>query len=168
MGLFLSVDSVVWVWYNKENAEDEEYFGKEDTMNKIFNSTTVLILGILIFLFGCIQPARYEKAKENGSEVEATVVEVKVREENDSEGYSSTSYTVYADYEVNGKEYKHKKIGKYYDTDEYYVGKTVKVVVNPDTGKPMAEGGVLCVVGFLIAIGAVVSKIKKRKEASLG
>lgn len=121
-----------------------------------------------MFLIGCIGPANYEKAKENGYEVDAKIVEVKKEIEDDLDGgYTSTSYTVYADYEVNGEVYTHIKIGKYYDTDEYYVGKRVKVVVNPNSpGKPLFEGGVLCVVGFLIALFAGIAKIKARKSSN--
>ena len=62
------------------------------------SSTVAIILGIIIFLFGCIQPAKYEEAKEKGYEVDATIVEVVKKEETDSEGsYTSMSYTVYAD-----------------------------------------------------------------------
>ena len=134
--------------------------------SKFLNSTTIIIIGILVFLIGCIQPAKYEKAKKNGYEVDATIVEVDIKEESDLDGgLDSTSYTVYADYIIDGKEYKHVKVGKYYDTNEYYVGKVIKVVVNPDSpGKPFFEGGILCVVGFLLTIGGVVSKIKSRKS----
>lgn len=136
-------------------------------MSKLLNSTTVIILGVIVFLVGCIQPSKYEKAKENGYEVDATIVEVVEKEETDSEGsYSSTSYTAYADYEVDGKEYKHVKVGKNYQKGTYYVGKVIKVVVNPNApNKPMFEGGILCVIGFLVACGGVVSKIKKKKAA---
>ena len=135
-------------------------------MSKLFNSTGILILGILIFLVGCIFPSRYENAKENGYEVDATIVEVVEKYENDSDGYSSTSYTVYADYEVDGKQYTHVKVGKYYDTDKYYVGKVIPVVVNPNNpGAPMFEGGILCVVGFLVAIVAVIHKIRTKRAA---
>ena len=68
------------------------------TVGNILNSTTAIILGIIVFLIGCIQPAKYEQAKENGYEVDATIVEVVEKEETDSEGtYTSMSYTVYAD-----------------------------------------------------------------------
>ena len=135
-------------------------------MKKFLSSTTfVIILGVTIFLIGCIQPAKYEDAKENGYEVDATIVDVDIEHEDDLEGYSSTSYTLYANYEVNGKEYKHIKIGKYYDNDKYYIGKTVKVVVNPDSpDETMYEGGVLCVIGFLLAIGGIIIKIKSKKQ----
>lgn len=135
-------------------------------MKKILTDNIFLILGILIFLVGCIQPYAYERAKESGYEVEATIVDVKVRDESDADGgFVSTSYTVYADYQVDGKEYKHVRIGKYYDTDEYYVGKTVKVVVDPDDpGDTMFEGGILCTVGFVITGVAIFFKIKNRKK----
>lgn len=148
-------------FYAKLNEND--LGGKQ--MKKLSGSTLALLMGIVIFLLGCIQPFRYETAKESGYEVDATIVEVKVREETDSEGPSSTAYIVYADYEVDGKQYKHVKIGKYYDTDQYYVGKTVKTVVNPNNpGKPMFEGGVVCVIGFVIITGAIISKIRGNKK----
>ncbi len=133
--------------------------------HRLLNNTTFLILGIIIFLIGCIQPSAYEEAKENGYEVEATIVNVVEKESFDGD---SITYTVYADYTVDGKEYKNVKIGKYYDTDAYYVGKTVKVVVDPDNpGKPMFEGGILCTIGFVMTIGAIISKIRNRKRKAL-
>lgn len=136
------------------------------SFSKFLNSTTIIIIGIVVFLIGCIQPAKYEKAKENGYEVDATIVDVKIEEEHDLDGgLDSTSYTVYADYEVDGKKYEHVKVGKYYDTDEYYVGKVIKVVVNPNSpGKPMFEGGILCVIGFIVSIIGIVAKIKSKKK----
>lgn len=132
-------------------------------MSRFLNSTTAIILGTVIFLIGCIQPAKYEKAKEDGYEVDATIVDVVEKDESDSDG-SYTSYTVYADYKVDGREYKHVKVSKYYDTDDYYVGKIIKVVVDPDDpNETMFEGGILCTIGFLIVIGGVISKVKKKK-----
>jgi len=129
---------------------------------KLFNNTACLIMGIIIFLIGCIRPYAYEEAKENGYEVKATIVDVVEKESLDGD---SITYTVYADYTVDGKEYKNVKIGKYYDTDAYYIGKTVKVVVDPDNpGKPMFEGGILCTIGFVMTIGAIISKIRNRKK----
>lgn len=139
-------------------------------MNSKLTPTRIIVLGIVVFLIGCIPVAKYDKAKESGYEVDATIVEVKTKTEHDMDGGpDSTSYTVYADYEIDGKEYKHVRVGKYYDTDEYYVGKTIKVVVNPNSpGKPMYEGGVLCVVGFLMVVGGVIVKIiSKREEAAV-
>ena len=135
--------------------------------SKLLNSTTAIVVGVIIFLIGCIQPAKYEQAKETGYEVDATIVEVKIKEEPDMEGGpDSTSYTVYADYEVDGKKYEHIKVGKYYDTNEYYVGKVIKVVVNPNSpGSPMYEGGILCIVGFFVIVGGIIVKIKQKKKA---
>lgn len=131
-------------------------------MKRICKSTWLLILGIAIFLIGCIQPARYEAAKENGYEVDAVVVEVVEKRERDN----STAYILYADYEVDGKQYEHIKIGKYYDSDNDYVGKTMKIVVDPNNpDSTMFEGGILCVVGFLAVCTALVRKAQKRKKA---
>ena len=98
--------------------------------------------------------------------MEATISDVKISEESDMEsGFTSTVYTVYADYEVDGKEYKNVKVGKYYDTDEYYVGKAIKVTVNPDSpGRPLAEGGVLATVGLVILVIGIIGKIKNKKQ----
>lgn len=134
---------------------------------KLSKSTITLLVGIALFLVGCIRPFMYEEAISNGYEVDATIVEVIDEIESDSEsGYTSTVSTVYADYTVDGKEYKHVKVGKYYDTDKYYVGKTIKVVVNPNSpGKTMGEGGVVCTIGFVVIIYAIVKKIKEKKAA---
>jgi len=132
-------------------------------LSKFSKSTITIIIGSVIFLIGCIQPFKYESAKENGYEVDATIVEVIEKDESNFDD-SSTSCTVYADYEVNGKEYKHVKVGKYYDADSYYVGKTIKVVVDPNSpDETMFEGGVLCTIGFLIAGWGIISKIKNKK-----
>ena len=135
-------------------------------MGKLSSSTGALLLGIAIFLVGCIQPSKYEDAKENGYEVDATIVEVDESVSTGMDGApDSTVYTVYADYEVDGEEYHHVKVGKYYDTDAYYVGKTIQVVVDPEKpGKPMFEGGILCTVGFLIAVAAIIHRIKKKRK----
>ena len=136
-------------------------------MEKQFKLSPLLIIGVIIFLIGCIQPFRYENAKENGYEVDATIVEVVKKDESDADSVtSSTSYTIYADYEAGGKEYKHVRVGKYYDTDKYQVGKTIKVVVDPGSPeKPMFEGGVLCVIGFLTAGCGIFAMIRGRKKA---
>ena len=133
-------------------------------MKKISKSTLILLAGIVIFLVGCIQPSKYESAKESGYEVDATIVEVVEDETTDSDGYSSTSYTVYADYEVDGQQYKHVKVGTYYDTDRYYVGKVIQVVVDPDNpDSAMFEGGILCTVGFVVVLYAIFVKRKNKK-----
>lgn len=139
----------------------------EKSKKSISHSTLALILGILLFLVGCIQPSKYEEAKENGYEVDAKIVDIKVDIEHDLEsGYVSTAYTIYADYQVDGVEYKHVKVAKLYDSDKYHVGDTIKTVVNPDNpGKAMNEGGVLCVVGFLIALGGGISKFSSYKRS---
>ena len=45
-------------------------------MRKLSDSSILIIIGIVIFLLGCIQPSRYENAKENGYEVDARIVDV--------------------------------------------------------------------------------------------
>ena len=134
-------------------------------MKKISKSTLILLAGIAIFLVGCIQPANYEKAKESGYEVKATVVDIVVKEETDSDGYSSTSYTIYGNYTVDGQSYQHVKVGKYYDTTPYSVGDVIPVVVDPDNpDSTMFEGGILCVIGFVVVLFALLSKRKNKKS----
>ena len=130
-------------------------------------SALIIVFGIVIFMIGCIQPFRYEMAKENGYEVEATIVDIETAIEDDSEtGLTSTSYTIYADYEVDGKAYKGVRVGKYYDTEKYAIGDKINVVVNPNApGKPMFEGGILCVIGFLVSIGGIIAIIPKKNTA---
>ena len=138
-------------------------------MKKLFQAPgVIIIIGVIVLLIGLIQPLRYELAQKNGYEVDAVIVEVKKEHEDDLEtGYSSISYTVYADYELDGKEYKHVRIGKYYDV-EYCVGQTVKVVVNPKApNKPIYEGGILAVAGFLtVGVGIVICCAGKKKKAA--
>lgn len=130
---------------------------------KIFNSTTALILGIVLLVIGFTQFGAYGDALT----VDATVVDVVVKDEHDVDsGYVTTSYTVYADYELNGQKYSRVRIGKYYDTNEYYVGKTVSVTVDPENpGSMMSDGGMLCVAGVVIAAAAIVCKVRKKKTA---
>ena len=139
---------------------------------KFLNSIKIIILGIIIFLIGSIWPTRYETAKEKGYEVDATIVEVKIEEDYALE---VTSYTLYVDYEFDGKKYEHVEVGESYDTydtGENYEGKVIKVVVNPNSpGEIMEEGGILCMLGFILTIAGIVaqitgigSKIKSKKS----
>lgn len=135
-------------------------------MYRLLNSTVALILGTILFLIGCIQPSKYENAIESGYEVDAKIVEVKSRE-SEMETETITKHTVYADYEVDGKEYKHIKIGNSLVGDEWYVGNTVKIVVDPENPqRALSEGGILCTIGFVIAAGAIIVKLKNRKKKS--
>ena len=134
-------------------------------MEKLLNSTTVLIIGVIIFVLGGYQNNLYEQAKANGYEVEAEIVEVIVEREVDE--ILDYTYAVYADYTVDGKKYTHIRIGEY--TSPKYVGKKITVVVNPENpDKMMAEGGIFLTFGFVAAIGAAISKIivKNKKEGA--
>ena len=71
-------------------------------MKKALNSTTILIIGIVIFLFGAYQGGQYDEAKSSGYEVNAKIVDVKYELEYDSDlSYSYDTYTVYADYVID-------------------------------------------------------------------
>jgi hypothetical protein len=76
--------------------------------------------------------------------------------------YLYTSYTVYGDYEFEGKEYTHVRIGKY--SEPHYKGEMIEAVVNPrNLSKTITEGGVFNVIGFVVIIYAVVLKYGERK-----
>ncbi|WP_195450999.1 DUF3592 domain-containing protein [Anaeromassilibacillus sp. 1001302B_160321_C8] len=105
----------------------------------------------------------YDEAKNSGYEIEARIVDVVVKEEHDSDMiYYYDTYTVYANYTIDGKDYSHVKVGKY--TEPKYVGDTITVVVNPEEpGAKMAEGGIFATVGFVMIVGVIVSKAKKKQ-----
>ena len=136
-------------------------------MKKIKGTTWALLLGIAVFLVGCIQPSRYEQAKENGYEVDAVVTRVEEGTDPGMDGVpDSIVYTYYGDYEVDGKQYTNKKLQKGYDHQTYCVGDTIRIVVDPNNpGVTMFEGGVICTIGFVIAVGAIIFKISDRKKA---
>lgn len=137
-------------------------------MKKIINTTTALILGIVLFILGAYQGGLYEEAKSSGYEVEAKIVDVVVEEEQDSDMiYSYNTYTVYVDYTINGKDYTNVRVGKY--TEPKYVGNTITVVVNPEKpGSAISEGGIFTTFGFVIIVVAIVLKVKnKRAEKEL-
>ena len=123
-------------------------------------TTIALIVGIVIFFIGCIPVALYEQ----GVEVTAKVTRIETKEESDSDlSYTYLSYTLYGDYTVNGKEYKDQKLNKVYEKPELENG-TYKVVVNPESGKPMYEGGILCVAGFITVICALICARSNKKK----
>lgn len=135
-------------------------------MKKVKKSTWLLWIGIAVFLVGCIGPFQYEDAIENGYRVEATVTRIEDRNDTGMDGAPDTTvYTYYGEYEVDGKKYTDVELGKSYDRKTYAVGSTMEVVVNPnDPGRTMSEGGVICTVGFVILIVAIVMKFKERKQ----
>ena len=130
-------------------------------MKKLSAHTALIILGIVIFLLGCIQPARYEKAIENGYEVEAVVVDIKVRKNSGPD--ESDEYTYYVDYTFEGKKYTHVKFERVY-ADKYHKGETVSMVIDPlSPGRAMFEGGILATAGFLITVIGIIKKVKSKK-----
>lgn len=128
------------------------------------SSTICLLLGIILFLIGMIQPSRYEKAIEDGYRVDAVVTKVKEREAIEFDGgYTVKEYVVYGDYIVNGKTYTNVKIGTY--GAPYHEGEIIPTVVNPDNpGKTMFEGGILATIGFVFMLVAIIWKIRDRKR----
>ncbi len=129
-------------------------------IQKLLTSTGILILGILLLIAGFIPFYKYEQAKASGYEVEATVVEVNIAGTSEIGGETIEQYTVYADYTVNGVTYQHVKLKNY--GAKHYVGETVKIVVDPkNPEKLLSEGGIISVVGFLLAGSAIFTKVKK-------
>ena len=127
-------------------------------MKVFWTPKKILLLGIAVFLIGCIFPGRYENAQNTGHEIEATISDVVKRE-----GEDFDTYTVYVDYEVDGEEYTHVKAGRF--SKPYLEGDTMTVVINPkNPGKILQEGGILCVAGFVIACVGGVRMFRNRKQ----
>lgn len=133
----------------------------------------IFIIGSVVFLVGTIKPGYYDYAKASGYEIEATVTEVIFKEDWDSDPITNQdTYVVYGDYTVDGKEYKHVKIGRF--PQHYSVGETITAVCDPNNPEKMiSEGGILCTVGFVIAgfglislISGAIKKIKEKKKSS--
>lgn len=132
-------------------------------MKKLFHSTVILIIGVVVFLLGVYLGFLRDEAIDAGGEVEARIVDVVIGEEHDADLMESyDTYTVYADYMFNGKRYSHVMVGKYYEPK--YVGDTITVVVDPEQPDTQpAEGGFFAIVGLVMIAGAIVSKrIKKQ------
>ncbi len=130
-------------------------------MQKIKKSTIILVIGIIIFSLGAYQNIRYEDAKDSGYSVEATVTRVKVHEHDDGD-----TYTLWGEYEKDGKTYSNVKLGLF--TEYRKVGEIVKLVVNPDAPtKKMAEGGLFGVIGLVITVAALIRKHKEKKAEKL-
>ena len=139
-------------------------------ISELSGSTLVLLLGIVVFLLGSIQPMRYENAIANGYEVDAKIVDIENVEDYDVvEECDVTEYHIYVDYTVDGEEYTHVKAEETENRDKYRVGDTMKLVVNPDKpGKKMFDGGILATIGMLITgygIFCIVSDRRKKKKA---
>ena len=136
-------------------------------------SALILLIGIVIFWLGSIQPMRYEFAKTDGYEVDAKIVAIEAVEDYDVvEECDVTEYHIYVDYTVDGEEYTHVKAEETENRDKYRVGDTMKLVVNPDKpGKKMFEGGILATVGVLTSgFGTicVIDDKKKKKQSTSG
>lgn len=141
-------------------------------ISELSGSTLVLLLGIVVFLLGSIQPMRYENAIANGYEVDAKIVDIENVEDYDVvEECDVTEYHIYVDYTVDGEEYTHVKAEETENRDKYRVGDTMKLVVNPDKpGKKMFDGGILATAGMLIigyGIYCVIADKRKKKKAAL-
>ena len=131
-------------------------------MHKLLTATSAIILGIMLLAIGFGQFAWHEHAKDNGDEVDAVIVEIKERSDEDS---ASVAYTVYADYVVNGKAYEHVRVARTRHEEQYAVGQSIKVLVSPLLPwKTMSDGGPAAFMGGILAVGGVVAKKAKRTE----
>ena len=143
-------------------------------MKKFLGNLLIVLLPILVFALGCIQPARYDRAIEKGYKIDATVTRIESKTEEVEYVSEDTVDYAYVTYEVDGKTYENVKAGKFTESDNIYKGKVIQVVVNPNNpGKVMKEGGVLATVGFVLmlvmyvpAIIAVVKGKKKKPDAN--
>ena len=141
-------------------------------ISELSGSTLVLLLGIVVFLLGSIQPMRYENAIANGYEVDAKIVDIEIVEDYDVvEECDVTEYHIYVDYTVDGEEYTHIKAEEKTKLNGLWVGDTMKLVVNPNKPeKKMFDGGILATAGLLIigyGIYCVIQDKRKKKKAAL-
>ena len=95
-----------------------------------------LMVGGALLSVGCSGPQKGNEKKEDLTKTQLFVGD-------DGGGMGGTWFnnlisefeTKYADYEFEGKKYEHIKVGKYYDTDAYYVGKVIKVVISSTSSR---------------------------------
>ena len=123
------------------------------------SGTVLIIIGIVGFLLGCVQPFRYEMAKRDGYEVEAEIVYVETKA-----GADDKVVAYYANYELNDKKYQNIKIGKL-DGEKYDTGDEVRIVMSPIQEEiPMFEGGILAVVSLPVLVCGMLLELKEIKR----
>ena len=131
----------------------------------LFNSTTALILGILLLVIGFSVNASYEDAKAGGYEVTATITRIEHRVDTGIDGApDSDEYTLYGTYTVGDQIVTEKKLGKVY-INSYSVGDTYKLVVDPENPEDtLSEGGFIIMLGLAIIVFSIIAMRKNKKQ----
>ncbi len=121
-----------------------------------------LIIGIVLFLIGTFLNAQYE---EHSLTVDATITDIKTEYNSDDAG--SYQHTYYGEYTIDGKTYTKRLTTSYTDdsTPKYHKGSTMEIKVYPENPSiKMPEGGLFCVVGFVLAVYNGYILWKNRKQ----
>ena len=111
-----------------------------------------LVIGILITVLGFIQFWRYEN---NSITVEATVTEIRTREDTDSDNTGDRySHVYYGEYTIDGKKYDKVHLKTEHSNDmmpKNHKGDEIEIVVDSSNpGRKMAEGGIFNLICNLI------------------
>ena len=145
-------------------------------IDKFINSTTVLILGIILLFVAIILPSPYDDARNSGYEIDATVVEIVEHKHPAIEEYEvdTYTYTIYASYTADGKTYEHVEIEER-ETHNLNLGDTVKIVVNPENPKEILTNNnslgvsalIIIVIALFVKIIKIICRFKKSRKTGL-
>ena len=110
---------------------------------KIFGGI-FFIVGVIILVAGiCLYINTTNKIK-NGDKVVARISDVSTYRDSDGDRHS----TYYADYTYNGEEYQHVHLS--YSSSSYYIGKEIRIYVNPDNPTDVVVSGSAKIILFLM------------------
>ena len=127
-------------------------------MSKLFNilfPVVAVALGIVVIVLGV---NRMNSKKLYDASTTGVIVGIE-REWNgtDSDGYDQYSYTVYVDYEIDGKKYENAEYPSY--NSSMKKGDEVKILYQSANPENIAEGDLTGNAAIMIAAGAVFALI---------
>ena len=127
-------------------------------MRKLFNilfPVVAVALGIVVIVLGV---NRMNSKKLYDASTTGVIVGIE-REWNgtDSDGYDQYSYTVYVDYEIDGKKYENAEYPSY--NSSMKKGDEVKILYQSANPEDIAEGDLTGNAAIMIAAGAVFALI---------
>ena len=132
----------------------------------ILSTVFVIILGIVAVVFGI---KALNTPIEKYLKTTATVSDVEIDYSYDEDNIRTENHTVYVDYTIDGKEYKHILYGSDTNLKE---GDMVNILYNPEnpeqiaTGNEKTTGVIFLVVGAVAIVGGAVFGIVKMKKAA--
>ena len=132
----------------------------------ILSAVFVVILGIVAVILGI---NALNTPIEKYSKTEAVVSDVEISYSYDEDNIRTEDHTVYVDYTVDGKEYKHILYGSDTNLNE---GDTVNILYDPEnpekiaTGNEKTSGVIFLIVGAVAIVGGAVFGIIKMKKAA--